>query len=223
MPPDEAALVSDPSAYRRMGEPLENVATVRQVSSVSELLSIIESSPFSDCKWAFRGQGQSEWRLKSSIERTAYRPGRAEDYTEREFKRCAHHYLRDLPNDEEDLEWLGLMQHHGAPTRLVDWTKSAHIAAFFAAKSASPPKSFAIWAVDQESVNAQALAMLGTSGTNDPRDAGTAPREIFRRIYRDPAPNGLYLALPIRPFRMSERLDYSAGLVPLRQQPPYGF
>src|SRR5215831_16215491 len=106
---------------------------------------------------AFRGHGDAPQLLHASIERVASKPGIAEEYIEREFKRRAHHYLADLPNEDEDLEWLALMQHYGAPTRLLDWTRSAYVAAFFAADGASSPNAFAVWAVDQQAVNTRKL------------------------------------------------------------------
>lgn len=196
---------------------LEDFATVHPtISSVSELFELLPS--FNEAKWAFRGQG-TDRVLAASIERVAIKPGVAEDYVMREFRRRAHQYVTDMPRDD-DLEWLALMQHHGAPTRLLDWTRSPHVAAFFAAQSSNsanpfittkPEKSvepFVIWAVDVDSVNAEAGAMLGLPADN----SDLSSRENFTRIYWDQPPEGLYLVAAVQPYRMNERLTIQQGL-----------
>ncbi len=99
-------------------------------------------------KWIYRGQSDFDWVLESSLHR-AFEEAKAihllgnkhtkllnkrehEKVMIDRFKRNAHLYLSHLPSDGDDLSWLSLMQHHGAPTRLLDFTFSAYIALFFA-------------------------------------------------------------------------------------------
>src|SRR5262249_31112714 len=99
--------------------------------------------------WIFRGQRSSSWGLTCLLERLRdrYRPTdtmRAlEDKIVREFQRKAHHYDSRTPEYWNTLEWLAMMRHYGAPTRLLDWTYSFFVAAYFACEDAE--SECAIW------------------------------------------------------------------------------
>jgi hypothetical protein len=138
---------------------------------------------------------------------------------EREFRRRAHQYVRDVPAVIDNLEWLALMQHHGAPTRLLDWSRSPHVAAFFAAERAKSIKPFVIWAVDTESVNAEAVEMLGLRGP----DNDLSSVENFRKIYQGQQPDDLFLVAAVQPYRMNERLTIQQGLFLCANQPLFLF
>jgi len=90
--------------------------------------------------WLFRGSRRRDWKFETSLERASRRCGVLErDYERsivREFQRHAHTYLPRVPESTDTLEWLALMQHYGAPTRLLDFTYSFWIALFFAFEDA---------------------------------------------------------------------------------------
>jgi len=98
--------------------------------------------------WVYRGQASAKWKLESSLVRLLKAAALEKNFRvnykklgdiykhyekimiER-FKAGAHLYLNNLP-DDNDFEWLSIMQHYGVPTRLIDVTFSPYIACFFA-------------------------------------------------------------------------------------------
>ena len=103
--------------------------------------------------WAFRGQNHAMHPLYSSLSRylktfrVDQKAWRAqEERILRIFKRKAHNYLSPIPDYADHFQWLALMEHHGAPTRLLDFTWSPYVAAFFALESATHDS--AVWAID---------------------------------------------------------------------------
>lgn len=101
----------------------------------------------------YRGQSSADWPLQTSLEREFKRCGIPDEYflhKERsllmEFRRRAHLYTSDLPDPDDIVGWLALMQHHGAPTRLLDFSYSFFVACYFAFSSGMGKS--VVWAVN---------------------------------------------------------------------------
>ena len=68
------------------------------------------------------------------------------------FKRQAPVLSDHVPDDEDYVSWLFLMQHHGTPTRLLDWTTSPLMALYFCV-SEQQEKDGELWAMYPEHLN----------------------------------------------------------------------
>lgn len=86
-------------------------------------------------RWVFRGVANVDWELKPKVGRVGIET-RNERRMLEFFVRDATAYIPDLPAD--NWERLALAQHHGLPTRLLDWTENALVAAFFACREQHP-------------------------------------------------------------------------------------
>ncbi len=141
---------------------------VNRVSGIDNLVDIFRKFGSS---WIFRGQIDANWKIESSLERFLKPIGfsdfarKLEDYFISEFRARAHHYIsRDmLPRTK--LGWLSLMQHHGVPTRLIDFTESPFIALFFAFDGHDGANNdAAVWAFDFSAIDNDSFDYLKRFG-----------------------------------------------------------
>jgi hypothetical protein len=113
----------------------------RTIGSWKELMNLADDYMATGIHYAYRGHADASWDLTPSLLRLA--PGASAEHLLRlereateEFAAQAHLYLgaEHLPQRDElpMVSWWPLMQHFGAPTRLLDWTESPFVGAYFA-------------------------------------------------------------------------------------------
>jgi hypothetical protein len=102
----------------------------------------------------FRGQRDERWPLHSSFMRMVNKSSLCvnevvglEQYALGEFRSKAHFFVNPalLGKVRTTPCWWALMQHHGAPTRLLDWSTSPYVAAYFAVSHYQSNEDGALW------------------------------------------------------------------------------
>lgn len=137
---------------------------VRQLDlgSWSEFKSKVDSFQL---EWIYRGQAKASWDLASSLERSSSLLALDHDIERAliaEYRRAIRSFHDCLSEPETTLEWLALLQHHGTPTRLIDFTQSPYVAAYFAFHEEYPDEAepVAIWCVNRTRFYQAALYFL---------------------------------------------------------------
>lgn len=164
--------------------------------------------------WAFRGQADSRWVLNNAIERTNFiRHHKAVEIAfTAEFQRGAQNYLSKDETPEHLIEWLAIMQHHGAPTRLLDMSKSPFISAYFAFEIcfANDDHHVAVWGINVEYLKNRALELLAAQyGAVLAETNNLINQAVFEKIYYQ---NDLEFVFPVEPFRMNRRYSLQQSI-----------
>jgi len=131
-----------------------------KVDNIHEFLQVVEECTnewfIQEKTWGpwFRGHRDARWKLRPSLYRypPCARPiRRLEDEIRQEFIVRAPSLGPERP--QSSWEWYFLMQHCGAPTRLLDWTESALIALYFAVRDKSDQADSAVWVLEPWKLN----------------------------------------------------------------------
>lgn len=122
---------------------------------VKELESTSPASPSNEgTHYWFRGQSNSSWQLRPSLYRITQNLNLSDQQAIEletaalaEFRSKAHLFVDSSLLDKVTTLpcWWALMQHHGAPTRLLDWSTSPYVAAYFAAQQDGSGEPGAVW------------------------------------------------------------------------------
>lgn len=147
------------------------------IHSLQDLISVIErlsrqhGQLDSKAPLWFRGHRNADW----PVQPTLWRHGPAGRYTQSDERNFTHRFRTraairypQLPLYDDHAGWLSLMQHYGLPTRLLDWSRSPLVAAYFALESYLNPSlhdgevDAAIWVLSPHLLN---LRYAGTGVT----------------------------------------------------------
>lgn len=175
---------------------------------------------FKTGQWCFRGDRAGRG-FKTSLERAAVDRWER-DWSEmpdiengllRRFKREAHLYLAAEPDEDDSIGWLSLMRHHGAPTRLLDWTYSFFVAVYFAMNRAELDERPCVWAMNLERIRevVESMGHLSNLLNDDPN----AKKPTTVEAIIDHSPRHA-LIFPLNPSKMNQRLilQQSVFMVP---------
>ena len=182
--------------------------------------------------FVFRGQGNSEWHIESSLERMIKRfhpnslvaqkiyPQGYEIDMLKEFQWKYPKYEKvKIPKDDEMIEWLSIMQHYGSPTRMVDFTYSPYIALFMAIDSSNGEHDASVWCLNElvlrnifcdeyEERNDRRIDDKDSQRELFYKEANQVIKDSVNEKRKDFSPN-IYL---VQPHRVNDRILVQQGL-----------
>jgi hypothetical protein len=191
-------------------------------------------APFKD-GGCFRGHREASWNLASTLDRALLKTVAVENSAVREklnpeeneravlldFQRGAHHYHAATPPPDQVVDWLALMQHHGAPTRMLDWTQSPSVALYFAVQGDSEGEA-ALWAIDLKWFEQRSKELLRQHHKDCPdgSDFRAFCDYINRILLRDDNPHIIVAASPMQ---LNERMLAQQGQLMCNLRHDVGF
>lgn len=173
------------------------------ITSVKDLVDNVFPLWSKNTNCLYRGQNQSSYKLIPSVLRKddsgkELYSAAAEWQMLTSFKHSTRPLLTECPENNDNWSWLVLAQHHGLPTRLLDWSENPLQALFFAAsdpdKSDSDGKLFVL---DPNKLNLDTLHAssfdMSPDNKREVRESNVFPVELGlgnAAVYKEFEPRG---------------------------------
>jgi hypothetical protein len=124
-----------------------------RASSWTELIDLLYAGSFQPdleryrSTYVFRGGSDETYDLRTTLMQVGGNYSHLEFHLLKSFKKYAQ--LEEGVSRRSDWWWLTVAQHHGLPTRLLDWTYSPFVALHFATRNTTKyDRDGVVWCVD---------------------------------------------------------------------------
>lgn len=169
----------------------------------------------------FRGQSNSDWGLKTSIERYIENvfPNDSKEGIEHqinelekkmvdEFQRKLKNYFPTNLERNNVLEFMALIQHHGGVTRLLDFAHLFYVGVYFAIRNHDRSADSAVWAINKGYLK-MALFKTGIEAVMESANNYHGPKALQTSLQKKIKKN---LVIPAEPFYINKRISAQQGL-----------
>ena len=199
--------------------------TLAQFSSIVETKTDAwRDSEDSYFPW-FRGQKRAAWKLLPSAFRDRKFSRGEEDEMREEFVLRSPALSQEESIPQDDWNAYFMMQHYGAPTRLLDWTESPLLALYFALKENYGYYDAAVWMMDPHELNGVAI---GNDSVIAPGAPGVGPKDnnrVYPWLARRFDPPSVLPELPVAifPIHFARRISSQRSCFTIHGRLPNGF
>lgn len=177
-----------------------------KLKSWKEFKELVENARL---EWIFRGQSNANWELQTTLERSEIVENfpEFEDELLTDFKAGVKFYVDKEQPPITTLEHFSLLQHFGAPSRLLDFTKSPYIAAYFAFEEIDKESDLiAVWVVNKIHLYQRAVYYFQEKiDYSLKRTNYTFDDETFANAYEESKKGKFNCIFPVEPQNRNQR------------------